>query len=313
MTKFLHLIWLIETRHFQLERLCYYLRDWPTVWVILAKYVTNHIFTCFVELLHFVVAILNVSGYFCESPSTTPASCPPGTYREATGGTALLSCAACPAGYKCTGTTITPDPCLIGEYSPSGQSVCSSCSAGFYCHQEGTSDAEMALNRCPKSMTCPLGTDHVPTGQIDPCPVGHYCPEAVAAPVPCIPGYYNPSLLGEVITDCLECPAGRFCSGGLDAPDGLCQKGHWCLAGSDSPTQNACAPGYYNSVEGERLAAACTPCPAGTICLTWGMEEPLPCPMGFYCVESSTAAEGCPPGLLFNNYSSCFGKVFLSP
>ena len=87
--------------------------------------------------------------------------------------------------------TITPLLIQIqisGLTSPSGN-----CSVGYYC-----SLAAIVPN--PTSET--FG---------DICPIGHYCPEGTASPVPCPVGTYQPNTgMGQQL-DCLACPGGFYC------------------------------------------------------------------------------------------------------
>jgi hypothetical protein len=65
----------------------------------------------------------------------------------------------------------------------------------------------------------------------------------------------------------------------------LCPAGFQCDFATDGVASQACAEGYYNPREGQ---AACAPCIAGFTCSETGLEYPLACPRGYYCVDLSS-------------------------
>ena len=144
------------------------------------------------------------------------AQCGAGTYINATGQTACLSCpvnstcavggtqattlglsaltcqpgfsntgtacASCPPGYACSGTGNTA--CVIGTYSAGGQVQCSNCAAGTYNSTSGSSN-------CPSS-----------------CPVANTISCTSATSFTCAAGYYSNA------GTCTICPTGSTCSPG---------------------------------------------------------------------------------------------------
>lgn len=79
--------------------------------------------------------------------------------------------------------------CPIYSSDTPGQSVCTSCPAGFYCPSNSSSHLAFP---CPEGYYCPNGTEH-------------------AFQYPCPPGTYNPAQMGEAEDDCLWCPPGQYC------------------------------------------------------------------------------------------------------
>lgn len=53
-----------------------------------------------------------------------------------------------------------------------------------------------------------------PSGLVygDICPVGHYCPSGTSLPEPCPAGTYLSTDGATHESDCVSCPAGRFCA-----------------------------------------------------------------------------------------------------
>ena len=92
---------------------------------------------------------------------------------------------------------------------------------------------------------------------------------------------------------CYTCPAGKYCSGGLDAPDGDCAVGYYCREGSQTATAAPCPPGTYSSDTGLKSETECKVCPLGQYCTGGDTVEdalavpptsplPLDCPVGTF-------------------------------
>jgi len=92
---------------------------------------------------------------------------------------------------------------------------------------------------------------------------------------------------------CTDCPAGYFCTGGTDPPEG-CPAGTSLAStgGQSSADCGSCDPGYTAVSEGQ---ASCDPCPAGSSCAT-RTDEPVPCTPGSYSEPRATACTQCPAG-----------------
>lgn len=115
-------------------------------------------------------------GYFCLEGS--PTSHPNSSY----GG-------LCPAGYKCPSGSAWPEPCVQGTYQNStGQKVCLSCPAGFFCAGNTT-----VPDICPPGYFCPLNSY---AGTTNACPVGTFN-----------------NLTGQwEEKDCVTCTSGFYCN-----------------------------------------------------------------------------------------------------
>jgi len=105
----------------------------------------------------------------------------------------------------------------------------------------------------------------------------------------------------------VSCPAGQYGSTSLlgsDTCTGPCSPGHYCLAGSTSPTQNICPPGrfgrqpalgspecsgqcdagYYCPDDGRSMNATRYPCGGSHVYCPHGSGAPIPVSPGFYSV-----------------------------
>ena len=124
----------------------------------------------------------------------------------------------------------------------------------------------------------------------------------------CFPGL-------EVVSQCIPCSPGKFCSGsGNTQPTGNCSARYYCAinATTDSPTDGStgnrcpighycpagtaqpipCEPGTYTDTLQNEV---CLPCTPGRFCVTG--TNPEPCPMGYYCPEGTGHIwQSCPAG-----------------
>nr|XP_038023610.1 multiple epidermal growth factor-like domains protein 10 isoform X2 [Anas platyrhynchos] len=95
--------------------------------------------------------------------------------------------------------------------------------------------------------------------------------------------------------ECLLCPAGWFCVGGVHVPSGMCSSGHYCPQGTRRSTQYPCPAGTYSTRLGNGRVEDCAACPAGAFC-TRGTSKPVLCPVGTYCMEhGAKVAADCVP------------------
>lgn len=205
--------------------------------------------------------------------STSP--CPPSYYCPAGMGTIGTKC---PAGSKCPAMSSQPIPCNPGTFQNSTLSTtCYDCPRGFFCLQGG--------------LTQPV-----------PCTPGRICPAThlTSASEVCPPGYicdtqrgYNPGDLG--LTD-----VNTKYPGFLPA---LCEPGFYCNQGTsksisvagDITSPQMCNKGQYNPLPGQ---SSCSNCEAGFQCITQGLVNEVPCPVGTFRPNDSKIISCvlCPDG-----------------
>jgi len=130
------------------------------------------------------------------------------------------------------------------------------CAAGYFCPEASTS---------PFERLC--GGD------------GVYCPAGTGAPVPAKPGHFTVGGANATVrTNQHACEPGSYCSRGtkFDCPPGTfgsrsrlatpkcsgqCNLGHYCLAGSTSPTETPCPTGRFGATKGlgsSKCSGACS-------------------------------------------------------
>ena len=264
------------------------------------------------------------AGHYCPAGSFESIPCDIGTYQASTGQSSCLDCVAglycdqestggtdCPIGYYCpTGTRNEYEfPCPDGKFSSStGQSVCTSCTAGRYCVPGSQDDS----NLCPVYSYCPLGTG-----------TPYICPEGTYNDVPGSEGL-------TVDTSCTDCPAGKYCVDGRISDD--CEAGYLCTGGSPTPTpigtntygsecpeggfceegvteMQTCPTGKFNRLKGGKSLSDCTDCPPGYYCED-GSTTPTECLAGYYCPQGVQSPTPCPvrtynPDTLQDSENSC--------
>ncbi|KAM8927608.1 uncharacterized protein RCH25_007839 [Pelodytes ibericus] len=269
-----------------------------------------------------VTGALCPAGYYCPAGSSSPSPCPRGTFQPQPGMSSHSACLACPGGKFCRGEGIT---------DTSGN-----CSAGFYCVSGSHVDSPIngiTGSSCPKGHRCPVGVAApipcekgffqdlegaasckvCPAGfYCDPtesggvfapreCLVGHFCPEGShsGGKHKCPRGTYSPKTKLTTEGECLLCPTGFFCaSEGLEEPTGRCLTGYWCFEGAtisnptDGVTGGVCPKGKYcasGDITGD--------CQAGYYCDSQSSRpDPVLCPPGFYCPQSTESPQPCDPG-----------------
>ena len=91
----------------------------------------------------------NISCTHTQGIATCFQRCPDGFY--SLGGATAGSCTVCPAGQFCFDGSdyIAPQDCLAGDYSRSGETVCSACELGTY-----SSAAASVCTSCPPGSQC---------------------------------------------------------------------------------------------------------------------------------------------------------------
>ena len=100
-----------------------------------------------------------------------------------------------------------------------------------------------------------------------------------------------------------------------------CTPGHFCPNGSQA--QLPCLPGSFQD---EFYKDSCKQCPARYYCdstimnatkCSHGVQQPMPCPRGYYCPPGTKTATqfGCPNGmndLIFSNFSLPFKQFTMT-
>jgi hypothetical protein len=166
---------------------------------------------------------------------------------------------------------------------------------------------------CPAGFACVAGTNTL-TKPMVRCSPGYFCPQSSTAPNlvgnKCPDGTYSDRDDLTQASDCYDCPPGKYCTGGLTAPDGDCFAGSYCPGKATKTTVTgnycACVKTTADNSDGctciDPIAANCvissagykscsvqqtgTQCPAGTYGTRTGMKaasECKICPLGSYC------------------------------
>ncbi|EPR58001.1 GCC2 and GCC3 domain-containing protein [Toxoplasma gondii GT1] len=177
--------------------------------------------------------------------------------------------------------------CGPGELCAAGASEPVACPVGHYCQATAASQEQ---GPCPAGYLCPDGSLNTMEAA-SLCPKGHFCVNGIAEACP--EGKYLPARGGRSEKECLDCPAGFYCSGtGKEEPTGTCDPGYFCAKGANSAQHAACPGGHYCP----RGAVEAIPCPAGTVQPDSGQESCLPCSTGNYCEFGATEGKPCPAG-----------------
>ncbi|XP_038155551.1 uncharacterized protein LOC119792815 [Cyprinodon tularosa] len=251
-------------------------------------------------------------GSFCQMGTSKPSPCPPSSFRRLKGGRRLEDCPPCPAGYFCPhSATIYPRVCGAGSYSDEGSVECSPCLQGHYCSNETTSEeAMLSVMVCPPGFLCSQGLARDPQRSATLCPRGFYCPGGGIDPnpIPCPNGTYSASPGLRDVSQCVQCPEGKYCytqvpqEQPITKPTEPCPDGHYCPPGTGHPHTYPCQVGRFRNNTFGHTGEACFLCPSGHFCNKIGTDLPIPCPQGFYCPDGSSTPRPCPEG----TYSSHF-------
>lgn len=203
----------------------------------------------------------------------------------------MTDCGDCPSGYYCPEQSVEPMPCPKGYYCPVNQEFplpcpigtfgagekltdvgdCTTCYGGRFCSQYGLvapdGECDPGFYCVDKSMTPVPKTLHVgDVGNV--CEAGGYCPIATKYPLPCRPGFYQPSTSKVAYSDCIECECGMYCDGRPDTDrtdivadliylidklpsasmSGPCDDGYWCGTQSSHPKQNVALQGQFTKI-----------------------------------------------------------------
>lgn len=217
----------------------------------------------------------------------------------------------CPVGHYCVAGALEPQKCAPGTYAPiEGLGECKKCRAGYLCPGYNTTNP----TPCPEGSYCPNGTSSV-TGEL--CPTGTF----------------NALQYRTKLSDCLPCPAGKYCSKqGLPGPNGDCHAGFLCISGAKTAepddgvntfcprgkyclngTTNAtlCPIGTVRKSPGAASENDCQPCDPGMYCERPGLVEATgECWQGFYCPDyakiksKEPTSYPCPRGHYCGNRTS---------
>lgn len=187
--------------------------------------------------------------------------------------------------------TFSADLCEAGDMSTYGGAIpwCQECQPGKFSPERGA----FACSPCPRGTfaaagassctACPPGESTTHVGSMDEeacqgaCPVGTFGTDAGLAP-------------------CFPCPRGTFASaGGLTACQ-TCAPGFTTLQPNATSQvgatecEEACAAGYVGAFG----LAPCSACPPGRFAPAAGLEECLPCRVGFFSIPGQPRCEECP-------------------
>ncbi|XP_014845642.1 PREDICTED: uncharacterized protein LOC106919650 isoform X3 [Poecilia mexicana] len=245
-------------------------------------------------------------GSFCQLGTSKPSPCPPSSFRRLKGGRRLEDCSPCPAGYFCPySATINPRVCGAGSYSDEGSVECSPCLQGHYCSNETTSEeAMLSVMVCPPGFLCSQGLARDPQRSATLCPRGFYCPGGGIDPnpIPCPNGTYSSSPGLRDVSQCVQCPEGKYCytqqpqEQPITRPTEPCPDGHYCPPGTGHPYTYPCQVGKFRNNTHGHTAEVCISCPSGHFCSQLGMDLPLLCPQGSYCPDGTSTPKPCPEG-----------------
>lgn len=192
----------------------------------------------------------------------------------------------CPKGYKCSGSSGAPEPCIPGTFQDKeGQTNCTQCPIGYYCVNSTTINP----------IECQAGRVCDRRGLISPstlCPYGWICTGNV--------GSINEQIPPITKTDLEEIQIREKYPFILPI---MCNKGYYCSIATerketimgDLTTPQPCNSGDYNDEEGK---SECKPCPAGFECPDKAMTYKIPCKEGFFRPQDSSYLNcvPCPEG-----------------
>ncbi|CAG6003426.1 unnamed protein product, partial [Menidia menidia] len=263
------------------------------------------------------------AGHYCPRGTMFPTQykCPVGTWSSQSGLEAESECQPCPrgwyclagsaaptgrcnSGYYCPEATVNPRVCGAGSYSvmphptqstDEGSEECSPCLQGHYCSNETTSE---------EAMRSLMGLARDPQRSATLCPRGFYCPGGSINPnpVPCPNGTYGESPGLRDVSECVQCPEGKYCYSldpqeqPITRPTEVCPDGHYCPPGTGDPYTYPCQAGTYRNNTFGHSGEACISCPSRHYCNRLGTPVPLLCPPGSYCPDGTSTPRACPEG-----------------
>ncbi len=230
-------------------------------------------------------------GHFCPegTRSAFENPCPQGTFTAALASTHIQNCTGCPQGFYCPQGSTGPVPCPEGTYNPTTMvgeiTGCLESPSGFYSNGQGVWNlSAIKQNVCPRGYYCPTKTV---SGTQYSCP----------------PGTYGNFTGLTHFSQCLACPAGKFCTWATTGPAGAtpwvdCTPGHFCPERTTSPTENPCPAGTYYALQNATQVSDCIQCPAGSYCEGGQGSISGACARGHYCPAGSNQSRPfpCPSG-----------------
>ena len=240
------------------------------------------------------------AGYFCPEKTTTPFTCPPGTFNNKTGGTRAQDCQPCTGGQFCQG---------YGNKVPDGL-----CDPGYFCTLGAYTSKPVLFSNMTYNnsfmFSCPIYSLNQ-TGDI--CPIGSYCPRGSPVPTTCDRGKFCDREGLALPTG--NCSAGSYCDfGSMSSSPRPCATGHYCPEGT--PTEIECPIGTFSGAQRNSQPSECNNCTAGFYCPHPGMtaatfpctqgyycpsgswrNDTIQCPHGSYCPTGSRAPKPCPAGM----------------
>ena len=157
--------------------------------------------------------------------------------------------------------------CPVGYYQNDiGMSECKSCEAGKYNDQTGQStcdfcpDGQYNSEQNGECKECPAGyyKDNQ-NNQCNVCDSGKYSSQGASTCSLCPKGKYLTSTANDDISDCEDCPVGRFNSNEGNDECTLCIRGYY----SDSSGQSSCTACEFGKYNGQQEQSTCDSCPAG--------------------------------------------------
>jgi hypothetical protein len=169
-----------------------------------------------------------------------------------------------------------------------------SCRAGTFLNSSvpftSCPQLEALCSPCPKGSYCPYRRTTATSPLL--CPAGCFCnSSAMAAPVPCPAGRYNPVPGTDSGSLCRRCFSGTSCVPYGQAAQRVCPAGSYCPTPDVPPVP--CPAGTYSSVIRLTSKEGCLPCSVGHFCAE-GSTQPTPCSAGSFSVsEGQPSCAAC--------------------
>ena len=249
-------------------------------------------------------------------------SCPAYSSHTKTASTSITDC-ICEAGFMYKTNPYECIPCLASHYCPgdntqllcpnntwsdSGAVHCSVCANNSFAFGSGNTENECLCKPGTAGLyntnctSCPPGTFQIEQDSrfCLPCSTGEYNNEfgqlscqscrpnsfsqtgaIQSIECHCLPGFY--SLTAD--SECLECPAGFYCPGGL--LKNICRPHSYSVSGSSHPSACACNAGYYST----NPTSNCDVCPPNFFCE--GNMTRLPCSGNSLSPPGSNTNQNC--------------------
>ncbi|XP_013387786.1 multiple epidermal growth factor-like domains protein 11 [Lingula anatina] len=147
------------------------------------------------------------AGHYCPAGTEFDVQypCPAGTFNNDTGASNLTNCVQCSPGWYChgTGNVVPTGQCDPGFYCPGGSYQQRPFDSGVLVNVSGSLQSLFSNDTCTPTWDCVCPSFLMTTGGV--CPIGYYCPQGSANPLPCDGGKYceSPGLAeptGEILT-----------------------------------------------------------------------------------------------------------------